>query len=68
MKSKAMPLRSAHSAKYGRAFPAKEKLDGLRAVSPGLSVLAYGLKPRLPVGLDESGNVSRFLEKQRPES
>ncbi|SUZ27903.1 phage-related integrase [Xanthomonas euroxanthea] len=36
-------LDDEHHVTYSRAFTAKEKLDGLRAVSPGLSVLAYGL-------------------------
>ncbi len=36
-------LDDEHNVTYSRAFTAKEKLDGLRAVSPGLSVLDYGL-------------------------
>ncbi|NJC43764.1 UNVERIFIED_ORG: integrase [Xanthomonas campestris] len=36
-------LDNEHHVTCSRAFTAKEKLDGLRGVSPGLSVLDYGL-------------------------
>ncbi|OAX58729.1 site-specific integrase [Xanthomonas graminis] len=36
-------LDDEHHVTYSRAFTAREKLDGLQGVSPGLSVLAYGI-------------------------
>ena len=40
-------LDDEHHATYSRSFTAREKLQGLKDVSPGLSVLSYGLN--LPV-------------------
>jgi integrase len=40
-------LDDEHHATYSRSFTAKEKLEGLKSVSPGLSVLSYGLNLRM---------------------
>ncbi|AZR25826.1 site-specific integrase [Xanthomonas vasicola pv. arecae] len=44
-------LDDEHHVTYSRDFTAREKLDGLRGVSPGLSVLAYGLNQEALVSL-----------------
>lgn len=36
-------LDDEHHATYSRSFTAREKLEGLKGVSPGLAVLSYGL-------------------------
>jgi len=36
-------LDDEHHATYSRSFTVREKLEGLKGVSPGLAVLSYGL-------------------------
>ena len=44
-------LDDEHHATYSRSFTTREKLEGLKGVSPGLAVLSYGLNlsPLLPL-------------------
>jgi integrase len=44
-------LDDEHHATYSRGFTAREKLDGLKGVSPGLAVLSYDLNLPALAGL-----------------
>lgn len=44
-------LDDEHHATYSRTFTAREKLEGLKGVSPGLAVLSYGLNLPALAGL-----------------
>ncbi|NEK79364.1 MAG: integrase, partial [Xanthomonas perforans] len=61
-------LDDEHHVTYSRAFTAQEKLDGLRGVSPGLSVLAYGLSLDTLLPLLEEPPQSKKPSKPRKQS
>ena len=44
-------LDDEHHATYSRTFTVREKLEGLKGVSPGLAVLSYGLTLSALTGL-----------------
>ncbi|OQP79903.1 integrase [Xanthomonas phaseoli pv. syngonii LMG 9055] len=61
-------LDDEHHVTYSRAFTAQEKLEGLRGVSPGLSVLAYGLSLDTLLPLLEEPPQSKKPSKPRKQS
>ncbi|WP_321992829.1 site-specific integrase [Xanthomonas citri] len=61
-------LDDEHHVTYSRAFTAQEKLDGLRGVSPGLSVLAYGLSLNALLPLLEEAPPSKKPSKPRKQN
>ncbi|MEQ8042386.1 site-specific integrase [Xanthomonas hortorum] len=61
-------LDDEHHITYSRAFTANEKLDGLRGVSPGLSVLAYGLSLNALLPLLEEAPPSKKPSKPRKQN
>jgi integrase len=61
-------LDDEHHVTYSRAFTAREKLDGLRGVSPGLSVLAYGISLNALLPLLKEPSPSKKPSKPRKQS